>query len=72
MKVTIHSSGRLSLARSYNIDKGAVPNQGDTVVIDGAPLEVYERVFDFDKRGQIHLLCKEKSHASGESQTRVV
>ena len=64
MKVTINASGHLPLARSYDIDSSAVPNLGDTVVIDGTPLEVYERVFNLNKPGEVDLLCKPKSHAS--------
>ena len=72
MKVTINASGNLPLARTYNIDSGALPGLGDTVVIDGTPLEVYERVFDFNKPGEVDLLCRHKSHVSGGFQTRVL
>jgi hypothetical protein len=64
MKVTINTSGHIPLARSYDIDSSAVPNLGDTVVIDGTPLEVYERVFNLNKPGEVDLLCKPKSHSS--------
>ena len=61
MKVTIHSSGFIPVARTFNIDdSGGVPDAGDTVVIDGQPLEVYERVFDLSKPGVVDLLCKPK------------
>jgi len=64
MKVTINASGYIPLARSFNMDANGLPSVGDTVIVDGTSLEVYERVFNCSKLGEVDLLCREKSPLS--------
>jgi len=56
IKVTIMTDGILAHSKNYDIDSVA-PNVGDTVLVDGKPLEVYERLFDFEHPGVVTLIC---------------
>jgi hypothetical protein len=50
------TDGILAHSKNYDIDSVA-PNVGDTVLVDGKPLEVYERLFDFEHPGVVTLIC---------------
>ena len=62
------ASGHLPLPKTYDLDSIiSAPNVGDIVTISGRPIEVYERVFDFEKDpGGVTLLCKAGGHGPGE------
>jgi hypothetical protein len=64
MKIIVRASGTMPLERTYFTSDNIahVPSVGDTVMWDGTPLEVYERVFDFEKKpSEVNLLCRAKS-----------